>query len=142
MPNYNPYQYYPQQQTAYQQQMNVAQPQQPQQIQNGGFITVPNEDVVYTYPIALGNCITFKVEGQPIVIEKIKGFSQFEAPIIKRYRLVEEEKQEVVKEATPDNIALDTIKGEIKAIWNEIATLKEPKKPVSRKKEVATDDTE
>lgn len=140
MSNYNPYQYYPQQ--AYQQQMNVAQSQQPQQIQNGGFITVPNEEVVYTYPIALGNCITFKVEGQPIVIEKIKGFSQFEAPIIKRYRLVEEEKQDDVKEATTENIALDSIKGEIKAIWNEIATLKEPKKPVSRKKEVASDDPE
>lgn len=134
---YNPY-YAPQN---YQQQMY--QPQtQPQQIQNGGFVNVPSEDVIPTYPVALGNCVTFKIDGKPIVIEKIRGFSQFEAPMIKRYRLVEEEKQEEVKEATPDNIALDTIRGEIKAIWGEIATLKEPKKPTSRKKEVVADDPE
>lgn len=131
---YNPYQQnYP--------MGNYQQQAQPQQIQNGGFITVPSEDVIPTYPIALGNCVTFKIEGQPIVVEKTRGFSQFEAPVIKRFRLVEEEK-EVVKEATPDNVALDTIKGEIKAIWNEIATLKEPKKTVSRKKEVVADDSE
>lgn len=133
---YNPYyqQNYPQyQQTNY--------PTQPQQIQNGGFVNVPSEDVIPTYPVALGNCVTFKIDGKPIVMEKIRGFSQFEAPKIKRYRLVEEE-QEEIKEATPENIALDSIKGEIKAIWNEIATLKEPKKPVPRKKEVVSDDTE
>lgn len=133
---YNPYyqqNYPPYQQTNY--------PTQPQQIQNGGFVNVPSEDVIPTYPVALGNCVTFKIDGKPIVMEKIRGFSQFEAPIIKRYRLVEEE-QEEIKEATPENIALDSIKGEIKAIWNEIATLKEPKKPISRKKEVVADDTE
>lgn len=141
---YNPYyapQNYPQQMYQPQQANAYPTPQPTQQIQNGGFITVPSEEVIPTYPVALGNCVTFKIEGKPIVIEKIRGFSQFDAPILKRYRLVEEEKQEEVKEATPDNIALDTIRGEIKAIWNEIATLKEPKKPATKKKEVA-DDTE
>lgn len=140
---YNPY-YAPQnyQQQMYQPQQAYPTPQPTPQIQNGGFVPVPSEDVIPTYPVELGKCVTFKVEGKPIVVEKIRGFSQFEAPILKRYRLVEEEKQEEVKEATPDNIALDTIRGEIKAIWNEIATLKEPKKPATKKKEVVADDTE
>lgn len=129
---YNPYYQY--------QQTFPTQTQQPQQIQNGGFVNVPSEDVIPNYPVALGNCVTFKIDGKPIVVEKIRGFSQFEAPMIKRYRLVEEE-QEVVKEATPENVALDSIKGEIKAIWNEIASLKEPKKP-TRKKEVVADESE
>ena len=95
---YNPYsyqQYYPQNyQQNYQQQ---AQPQQPQ-IQNGGFLPAPNENYVNSYPVGAGNCITFKIEGKPIVIEKSMGFSQLESPKIKRYRLVEEEEAEAIQE--------------------------------------------
>lgn len=54
--------------------------QQPQQIQNGGFMLVPSEDIARSYPVAPGNCVTFKIEGQPIVMEKSMGFSQLEAP--------------------------------------------------------------
>jgi hypothetical protein len=130
MQNFNPYQqYYPN--NAYPTQTS----QPTQQIQNGGFVTVPSEEVIPTYPVALGNCVTFKIEGKPIVIEKIRGFSQFEAPVIKRYRLVEEEVEDV-KEATPDNIALDSIKGEIKSIWSAIEEIKNaPKKSTPRRKD-------
>lgn len=131
MPNYNqPYQLY----QPYQQNVVPAQ----QQIQNGGFVVVPSEDIVNTYPVAHGNCVTFKIEGQPIVMEKSMGFSQFESPKIKKFRLVEEREEEI-KEATPENIAIDSIKEEIKAIWSELSALKEPKKPYSKKKEVAND---
>ena len=88
---YNPYyaqpNNYPQQ--MYQPQQAYPTPQPTPQIQNGGFVPVPSEDVIPTYPVELGKCVTFKVEGKPIVVEKIRGFSQFEAHILKMYRIVE-----------------------------------------------------
>ena len=137
MPIMNPYYY--QNMPQYLPQQQIPQQQMPQ-IQNGGFVPVPSEEAINTYPVEMGKCVTFKVIGKPIVIEKTV-FSQFESPMINRYRLVKEETEEEVKEATPENIALDSVREEIKAIWSEIATLKEPKKPVAKKKEVA-DDTE
>ena len=129
-----PYQNY------YQPPQMYQQAQQTPQIQSGGFIPIQHESMVDTYPVEMGKCVTFKVVGKPIVIEKTI-FSQFEPPMINRYRLVKEEAEEEVKEATHENIALDSLKGEIKAIWNEIANLKESRRPVPKKKEVA-DDTE
>lgn len=49
-------------------------PQSQNQIQNGGFISARSEDEVLNYPVAPGNCVTFKIEGQPIVMEKAMGF--------------------------------------------------------------------
>lgn len=136
MPGYygNPYisgGYFPQQQP----QM---QPQMPQQVQNNGFISVPNEDIVNTYPIAPGNCVTFKIEGKPIVIEKSMGFSQFESPKIDRYRLVREDQKPHVEPATSEtNIPLAD---EIKRLWSEINDIK--KELPKKKKEVKEyDDT-
>ena len=97
-PYYGPYypQMYPQQSVQPTQQVQaqpqqVTQPQNQTQIQNGGFMLVPNEEMARTYPVAPGNCMTFKIEGKPIVMEKSMGFSQLEAPRIDKYRLVREE---------------------------------------------------
>lgn len=113
----------------------IQQTQQPQQlqIQNGGFMVVPSEDIARTYPVAPGNCVTFKIEGKPIVMEKSMGFSQLEAPRIDRYRLVHEEdvpndtekSQNESKTAGLDNKLIDVIKDEIKDIWGEINKLKD-----------------
>lgn len=81
-----PQQYYP---NFYQPIMQHQQPQ-PTQVQSS-FMSVPSEDVVNTYPVAPGNCVTFKIEGKPIILEKSMGFSQFESPKIERYRIVKEE---------------------------------------------------
>lgn len=62
-----------------------------QQIQNGGFVSVRSEQEAYNYPVAPGNSITFKDEGQPYVYVKTMGFNQMEPPVFKKYRLVEEE---------------------------------------------------
>ena len=122
MPNYNPYQYYPTQTNAYPTQMNVAPTQptqiQPQtQIQNGGFVSLPSEEMVYSYPVAMGNCVTFKIEGKPIVMEKSVGFSQFESPKIKRFRLVEEDAEKVSE--SRDISDIDKVKSDIKEISPE-----------------------
>ena len=133
---------------------------QSQQIQNGGFMMVPNEDVVNTYPVAPGNCVTFKIEGKPIVMEKSMGFSQLEAPKIDRYRLVKEDAPEtpqerqndVEKVETKDSTInalerqIDALSDRINALEKEINSLKEtpaPKKTtISKKKEVIEDDAD
>lgn len=129
MPNY-PYQFYPTQSNAYPTQMNVGPTQstQPTQIQNGGFVSVASEEMVASYPVAPGNCVTFKVEGQPIVLEKSMGFSQLESPRIEKYRLVKEETPEDQKQSEADSI-----RAELKKIWSEINAIKN-RKPVTKDK--------
>jgi len=139
MAYFNPYQqnYAPNYfQPTYQQQTT-----QPTQIQNGGFMLAPSEDFVTSYAVAPGNCVTFKIEGQPIVLEKSKGFSQLEEPKIERYRLIKEEskpienpvKTELVSSVNDD---IHHLEGEIKALWGEIEGLKnEPKKATPKRKD-------
>ena len=146
MPNYNPnynsnynpnYPYYyqptPQVQVQPQPQPQPQPQAQTQAIQDGGFVSVPNEEVVYTYPVGLGKCVTFKVEGKPVILEKIMGFSQFEAPKIKRYRLVEEE---VEIEEKGEVSEISEIRLDIDKIWDAINEIKDKdrdkeKKPTS-----------
>ena len=75
-------------------QQPVQQPlQQPiqQPIQNGGYVIVQSEDEIRRYPVAHGNIVTFRIENQPIVVEKSMGYSQFDTPHYERYRLVKED---------------------------------------------------
>ena len=133
--------YQPMQNQAFQQnyQQNQAFQQQPQnyqqqnqQIQNGGFMVVPSEDMARTYPVAPGNCVTFKIEGKPIVMEKSMGFSQLEAPRIDRYRLVREEDapneqnlpQNEPKNNSTENETINELKGQIKALNDELNDIK------------------
>lgn len=140
--NYPQPNYYQQQQA---QAQNLQQQQTPQ-IQNGGFLPAPNENYVNSYPVGAGNCITFKIEGKPIVIEKSMGFSQLESPKIKRYRLVEEEQAEAIQEA-PETVKpaeIEKINKDISDLWDEVNNIKSMvKKPVNSKKKVEVeDDTE
>ena len=123
---------------------NLQQPQQTSQapqIQNAGFLAAPNEDFVMNYPVGPGNCLTFKIEGKPIVMEKSMGFSQFESPKIERYRLMREEAAEHTEMAQKDDAdiksmidSINKTNDEIEAIWDEIDKLKnaKEKKPVKR----------
>lgn len=127
---YSPFQTY---------QQPIQQPQQ--QIQNGGFMLIPNENVAYNYPVAPGNCVTFKVEGKPIIIEKSMGFSQFDSPRLEIYDLVKREMKPQTEEVAENN--LDGLKDEINSIWNEINALKNGRKPNSTKrKEVVENDAD
>ena len=124
---------YPQNPQSYPQQNQSTQQMQPQQqIQNGGFMLVANEDIARTYPVAPGNCVTFKIEGKPIVMEKSMGFSQLEAPKIDRYRLVHEEDapneqnlpQNAPKSFEAENESIEELKEQIKALNDELSDLK------------------
>ncbi len=121
-----------QQNQAFQQQPQNYQQQNQQQIQNGGFMVVPSEDMARTYPVAPGNCVTFKIEGKPIVMEKSMGFSQLEAPRIDKYRLVREEdaqKEQNLPQNEPkpsgiENESIEKLKEQIKALNEEIDDIK------------------
>ena len=124
-------------------QQMAQMPQQPvQQIQNGGFLAAPNEEYVRSYPVALGNCVTFKIEGKPYVMEKSMGFSQLDSPKIEKYKLVKEEPEEMPdlpENGRNENMAniLDGLINEIEAIKADVKVIKEKlksmTKPVSKK---------
>jgi flagellar biosynthesis/type III secretory pathway protein FliH len=125
-----------QQNQAFQQQpQNCQQQNMPQnqlQIQNGGFMQIPTEEMARSYPVAPGNCVTFKIEGKPIVMEKSMGFSQLEAPRIDRYRLVREEDtpntsnlpQEPSETSEKDINMFNDIKGQVEEIRADLDDIK------------------
>lgn len=134
---YNPYQQYqPNFQQQMQNQSNYQQSQQPiqQQIQNGGFVSVHNENEARNYPIAPGNSVTFKDENAPYVYTKTQGFSQLDRPVFEKYRLVKEEEYQPQQVAQNSPVSSENTqqinnsdyakKDEITALWSEIEALK------------------
>lgn len=85
--NYPPYYQNPQMQTPTHMQ-NASQNQQPQ---NGGFVSVPSEDVARNYPVAYGNSVTFKNENAPYIYTKTMGFSQLDRPTFEKFKLIKED---------------------------------------------------
>ncbi len=130
---YTPYQQYNYQYPQQTQQMS--QPVQQPQIQNSGFMIAPSEEYVNSYAVAPGNCMTFKIEGKPLVLEKSKGFSQLEAPKIDRYRLIKEEQPEPVDSANNPTVndRLVEMENKIASMWSEIEGLKNVKKPTAKR---------
>ena len=92
--------------------------------------------------------MTFKVENEPIVIEKSMSFSQLENPRIDRYRLVREDIVEEPKaiEAVEVSTMPDyDLKDELQAIRQDIEGIKKKlysnnPKPAQKKREDNEDD--
>ena len=83
---YNPYQ-----------QMQYMQPQT-------SFIRVQSEAQAREWNVAPGNSVTFVDDNAPYCYTKSMGMSQFDAPVFKRFRLVEEPPQSTqVAPQTPTN---------------------------------------
>ena len=103
--------------------------QQPQQMQTG-FISARSVDEAFNWPVAPGNSLTFKIENQPYVCTKTKGFSPLEQPTFDIYRLVKEEapEQQPKQETSYDD--------QFKQLWDEINTIKgqleKPKRTVKK----------
>lgn len=136
MPNfYSPYQptyqpnYY--QNNIPQQQPQQSPPQIPvqqaQQMQNGGFVSAPNEEFARNFPVGFGNSVNFKDEHAPYIYVKTMGLSQFDNPVFEKYRLVKEEPK------TPQNgsemieaykLSYEELKAEIEALKAQIEALK------------------
>lgn len=147
---YQPYQY--PQQYQYQNFQQIPQPmnnyqgnmqQQPQQIQNGGFVSVHSIQEAFNYPVAPGNSVTFKDENSPYIYVKTKGFSQLEEPIFKKFRLIEEsdtQPQESTTTVTEQavNYADFAKQADVTALWNEIEILKKQIADITVKPEKVT----
>lgn len=119
--NYQPYQI-----------LGYNQPTQPQQIQNGGFVSVRNMEEARNYPIAPGNSITFKDETAPYVYTKTMGFSQLDRPVFEKFRLVKEEDVQPLtakKEPNSPNYALkaelEEVSQTVDGLKKEVAKIKE-----------------
>lgn len=128
-PYYQPIQpiYQPQITAQTQQTANTKTENTQPQIQNGGFIPVPSEEVARNYPVANGVSVTFKNENAPYVYTKTKGFSQLEQPIFEKYRLVKEDSAEDAPEPQTDakpeksyDDMFDDINGKISQIQDDI----------------------
>ncbi len=108
------------------------QQQQPQQIQNGGFISVRSLEEARNYPIAPGNSITFKDETAPYVYTKTMGFSQLDRPVFEKFRLVKEEDAQpqsaLNQETNPPDYALkadlDEVSHTVERIKDELESIK------------------
>ena len=152
--NYPQYPYYPQ----YQYQNYPAQPmsqpvqqtvqQQPvqqttPQIQNGGFVSVHDEDEARSYPVAPGNSVTFIDENGQYCYTKTQGFSQLDRPQFVKYKLIRED-ESVVSQAHVQEENKYALKDDLEAIAAQIKELRSDvdalyvKKP-ARKKEEADD---
>ena len=131
MPNYyNPYQQiYPNQES-----YPVQQQTQPQ-IQNGGFVSAPNESFARNYPVRQGMSVTFKDETAPYIYTKTMGFSQLDRPIFDKYRLIKEDAEEEHRETVKEPSPLDEIRAEIDHLWGAIEDIKSAKKSTSRHKD-------
>ena len=63
---------------------------QQQQQQPSGFIHVQAEAQAREWSVAPGNSMTFIDDNAPFVYTKSQGMSQFDAPVFRRFRLVDE----------------------------------------------------
>ena len=148
-PNYygqpNPY-YQQMQQQAQQQAQQQSQPvtnfnQQPQAIQQSGFVLVQSEQEARAYPVAPGNSITFKDETAPFCYVKTMGFNQLDRPTFERYRLVKEDSPVAAQNAPTIEDSTEgskdtayALKSDLTAIWSELDALKEKVKAQAEKK--------
>lgn len=142
---------YPYQQM-YQQPMQYQQSQQQtggqnMQIQNGGYVTVRNEEQARNYPVAPGSSLTFFNETEPYCYKKTMSFSPLDHPIFEKYKIV---KEEITEPAPPAQERkdpewrpeIDFICDRIDKLEEELKAIKAKSRPVPRKKEDVKDDSE
>lgn len=126
---YNPYYSQPYQTTNLQNQQSVQQ--QPQQIHNGGYVSVRSEDEARMYPVAPGNSVTFINELAPFIYKKTMGFSQFDKPIFEVFEVIpkkpptsEDTDKAVKKDITyAEKSEIEALRGTIEALKGDIDTL-------------------
>lgn len=124
---YNPYYSQPYQTANSQMQQPI---QQPQQIHNGGYVSVRSEDEARMYPVAPGNSVTFINELAPYIYKKTMGFSQFDKPIFEVFEVIpktpptSENSAEVTKDiAYAEKSDLEALQAMIEALKGDIDML-------------------
>ena len=101
--------------------------------QQNSFVHVQSENEARMYPVAYGGSVTFIDDNAPYCYTKTAGFSQFDTPTFKKFRLVEETPTDERKGPTeaqtvssPDVIP-DVIKAQIDALTARIEALENRK---------------
>jgi len=69
------------------------------QPQNGNIVHVQSEEQARSWNVALGSSVTFIDDTKPYCYTKSMGLSQFEPPVFKRFRLVEETAPQSIQNA-------------------------------------------
>lgn len=111
----------------YQQLMQM---QNQQQQVNSSFIHVPSEEVARAYTVAPGGSVTFINDNAPYCYTKTAGVNQFDTPVFRKFRLVEETStpdQQKSPQSTSENsspkFTPEALSGEINQLKLRIETL-------------------
>lgn len=88
------------------------------------FVGVSCENEARNYPVAYGNSVTFKNENEPYLYSKTV-LSQMEAPIFKKYRIVEELPQNAPQNVQGVDLSTFVTKTEFGALQKELQALQE-----------------
>ena len=76
---------------------------------NSGFVRVQSEDEAKRYPVAAGGSVTFIDANAPFCYVKTAPISPMDAPLFKRYRLVEEPDAQAIKNSNFSNVSEKSI---------------------------------
>ena len=79
-------------------QQNMQMPQMQPQTQSNAIIHVPSEEVARRWDVAPNSSVTFIDDSKPYCYTKSMGMSMLEAPVFKRFRLVEETEPTITNE--------------------------------------------
>ena len=121
----NPYQNPYQQQLAQMQQAQLQQ-QQSQSQQNNLFIHVPSEEAARSYSVAPGSSVTFINDYEPYCYTKSCGSTQFDKPVFKKFRLVEETvapEQQKPQQSSQPSASIEELQKEIQALRSRVESL-------------------
>lgn len=111
----------------YQQMLQMQQQQQ----NTNTFIHVPSEEVARAYTVAPGGSVTFINDNAPYCYTKTAGVNQFDTPIFRKFRLVEEtsvEQQKMPQNAQESNtgkITTESLNNEIEALRSRIQAIED-----------------
>ena len=78
-----------------------------QQIQQSNIVVnAPSIEEAEKYPVAPGSGVVIKVTNSPFILCKSMGFSQFDQPSLKWYKLLEEEPKKQTNESQENDISV------------------------------------
>ena len=119
----------------YQQMLQMQQQQQ----NTNTFIHVPSEEVARAYTVVPGGSVTFINDNAPYCYTKTAGVNQFDTPVFRKFRLVEETSVEQQKptqngqsdsspKVTPETLSteIESLRARVQAIEDKFNNQSQP----------------
>lgn len=114
----------------YSQSPVIQQPVQQAVPQNQNLVVnLPTIEDAEKYPVAPGTGVVIKINNSPFILCKSMGYSQFDSPVLKWYKLIEEEPIKA-EESKVDEI--NDLRSQIADLRAMIENLATPKQPVKK----------